>query len=144
MTVLFDNLSQGPLRSSSWSWTRYFILHAFLHPVITQVIIGMTLCGRREWFACAGTWLGRWSTAARRPGPCSRGTLGLAAAAPRGAATPATCSTWTSPGRSAAPHRRRIWDFLQGGVTLGTRASIVGVWAYWRMKFARLWVRTHA
>ena len=33
-TVLFDNLSSGPLWSSSWSWTLYFILHAFLHPMI--------------------------------------------------------------------------------------------------------------
>jgi len=32
LTVLFDNLSPGPLLSSSWSWTLYFILHAFLHP----------------------------------------------------------------------------------------------------------------
>ena len=34
LTVLFDNLSPGLLWSSSWSWTLYFILHAFLHPVI--------------------------------------------------------------------------------------------------------------
>ena len=34
LTVLSDNLSPGPLWSSSWSWTLYFILHAFLHPVI--------------------------------------------------------------------------------------------------------------
>ena len=34
LTILFDNLSPGPLWSSSWSWTLYFILHAFLHPVI--------------------------------------------------------------------------------------------------------------
>ena len=32
-TVLFDNLSPGTLWSSFWSWTLYFILHAFLHPV---------------------------------------------------------------------------------------------------------------
>ena len=31
----FQHLSLGPpLWSSSWSWTLYFILHAFLHPVI--------------------------------------------------------------------------------------------------------------
>ena len=34
LTVLFNNLSPGPLWSSSWPWTRYFILHAFLHPII--------------------------------------------------------------------------------------------------------------
>ena len=34
LTVLYDNLSTGPLWSSPWSWTLYFILHAFLHPVI--------------------------------------------------------------------------------------------------------------
>jgi len=34
LTVLFNNLSLGLLWSSSWSWTLYFILHAFLHPVI--------------------------------------------------------------------------------------------------------------
>jgi len=28
------NLCPGPLWSSSWSWTLYFVLHAFLHPVI--------------------------------------------------------------------------------------------------------------
>ena len=34
LTVLSDNLSPGPLWSSSWPWTLSFILHAFLHPVI--------------------------------------------------------------------------------------------------------------
>ena len=34
LTVLFDNLSPGPLWSSSLSWTLHFILHAFLHPII--------------------------------------------------------------------------------------------------------------
>ena len=29
LTVLFDNLSPGPLWSSSWSWTLYFVLHFF-------------------------------------------------------------------------------------------------------------------
>ena len=33
-TVLSDNLSPGPLWSSSWPWTLNFILHAFLHPII--------------------------------------------------------------------------------------------------------------
>ena len=33
LTVLSDNLSPGPLWSSSWSWTLYFILHTFLHPI---------------------------------------------------------------------------------------------------------------
>ena len=33
-TVLFHNLSPGPLWSTSWSGTLYFILHAFLHPII--------------------------------------------------------------------------------------------------------------
>ena len=34
MTVLCHNLSPGPLWSSSWSGALYFILHAFLHPII--------------------------------------------------------------------------------------------------------------
>ena len=34
LTVLFDNLSPGPLWSSCWSWALYFIPHEFLHPVI--------------------------------------------------------------------------------------------------------------
>ena len=34
LTVFFDNLPPGPLWSSSWSWTLYFILHAFLYPHI--------------------------------------------------------------------------------------------------------------
>ena len=34
LTVLFDNLSAGPLWSSSWSWNLNFILHTFLHPII--------------------------------------------------------------------------------------------------------------
>ena len=34
LTVLSDNLSPGPLWSSSWPWTLNFILHAFLHPMI--------------------------------------------------------------------------------------------------------------
>jgi len=33
-TVLCHNLSPGPLWSSSWSWTLYFVLHAFLHQTI--------------------------------------------------------------------------------------------------------------
>ena len=34
LTVLFHNLSPCPLWSSSWTGTLYFILHAFLHPVV--------------------------------------------------------------------------------------------------------------
>ena len=34
LAVLTDNLSPGPLWSSSWPWTLYFILHAFLQPDI--------------------------------------------------------------------------------------------------------------
>jgi len=34
LTVLFDNLCPGPLWSSSWSWTLYFMHYAFLHPVV--------------------------------------------------------------------------------------------------------------
>ena len=34
ITDLFHNLSPRPLRFSSWSGALYFILHAFLHPVI--------------------------------------------------------------------------------------------------------------
>ena len=33
-TVLYHNLSPGPLWSSSWSGTLYFILNTFLHPII--------------------------------------------------------------------------------------------------------------
>ena len=33
LTILLDNLSPGPLWSSSWSWTLNFILHTFLHPI---------------------------------------------------------------------------------------------------------------
>ena len=35
LTVLYHNLSLGPLWSSSWSRTHYFILHTFVHPIIT-------------------------------------------------------------------------------------------------------------
>ena len=34
LTILSDNLSPGPLWSSSWSWILNFILHTFLHPII--------------------------------------------------------------------------------------------------------------
>ena len=34
LTVLSENLSPGPLWSSSWPRTLNFILHAFLHPII--------------------------------------------------------------------------------------------------------------
>ena len=34
LTVLFHNVCQGPLWSSSWSGTVNFILYAFLHPII--------------------------------------------------------------------------------------------------------------
>ena len=34
LTVLFHNLSPGPLWSSSWSETLYFILHTHFHPII--------------------------------------------------------------------------------------------------------------
>jgi len=34
LTVLSDNLSPGPLWSSSWPWTLNYLLHAFLHPII--------------------------------------------------------------------------------------------------------------
>jgi len=34
LTVLSDNISPGPLWSSSWPWTLNFVLHAFLHPII--------------------------------------------------------------------------------------------------------------
>jgi len=37
LTVLFHNLSPGPLWSFSWSWALYFIIHAFLHPIIMFV-----------------------------------------------------------------------------------------------------------
>ena len=34
LKVLSDNISPGPLWSSSWPWTLNFILHAFLDPII--------------------------------------------------------------------------------------------------------------
>ena len=34
LTVLFHKLSPGPVRSTFWSGTLYFILHTFLHPII--------------------------------------------------------------------------------------------------------------
>ena len=34
LTFLFHNLFPGPVWSSSWSGALYFILHAFLHPII--------------------------------------------------------------------------------------------------------------
>jgi len=34
LTVLFYNLSPGPLWSTSWYATLYFVLHTFLHPII--------------------------------------------------------------------------------------------------------------
>ena len=36
LTVLFHNLSPGPLWSSSWSGALYFTLHAFLHLFVTH------------------------------------------------------------------------------------------------------------
>jgi len=36
LTVLFHNLSPGPLWSSSWPGTIYFILHTFLYPVLNS------------------------------------------------------------------------------------------------------------
>ena len=41
LTVLFDNLAPGPLWSSCISWTLYFILHAFLYPVIIFFSTGL-------------------------------------------------------------------------------------------------------
>ena len=35
LTILSGNLLPGPLWSSSWPWTLNFILHTFLHPIIT-------------------------------------------------------------------------------------------------------------
>ena len=35
LTVVFHKLSPGPLWSSSWSGNLYFMLHAFLHPIVT-------------------------------------------------------------------------------------------------------------
>ena len=54
LTVLFDNLSPGPLWSSSWSWTLYFILHAFLHPVI--IIFSVALVVNNNVHTCWGSW----------------------------------------------------------------------------------------
>ena len=38
LTIFSDNLSPGPLWSSSWSCTLNFILNTFLHPVIITII----------------------------------------------------------------------------------------------------------
>ena len=43
LTVLSDNLSPGPLWSSSWTSTLNFILHAFLHPIIIIFSQHMTI-----------------------------------------------------------------------------------------------------
>ena len=50
LTVLFDNLSPGPLWSSSWSWTLYFILHAFLHPI--SIIFSQHMPNQHSLFCC--------------------------------------------------------------------------------------------
>ena len=50
LTVLSNNLFPGPLWSSPWSWTRNFILHAFLHPII--IIFRSTCPYRRSLFCC--------------------------------------------------------------------------------------------
>ena len=44
LAVLFNNLSPGPLWSSSWSGTLYFISHTSLHPIIIFL-------SRQTWFA---------------------------------------------------------------------------------------------
>ena len=54
LTVLSDNLSPGPCWSSSWSWTLYFILHAFLHPVI--IIFSVALVVNNNVHTCWGSW----------------------------------------------------------------------------------------
>ena len=43
LTVLFHNLSSGPLWSTSWSWTLYFILYAFLHTIIILFLQDMPI-----------------------------------------------------------------------------------------------------
>ena len=52
LTVLFDNLSPGPLWSSSCSWTLYFILHAFLHPIIILISQLSSCPYHRSLFCC--------------------------------------------------------------------------------------------
>ena len=47
LTVLFHNLSPGLLWSSSWSGTIYFVLHAFLHPVIIFFSLKFECEGKR-------------------------------------------------------------------------------------------------
>jgi len=51
LAVLFDNLSPGPLWSPFWSWTLYFILHAFLH----LVIIFCSTCPYHHSLFCCNT-----------------------------------------------------------------------------------------
>ena len=50
LTDLFHNLSPGPLWSSFWSGTLYFILHTFLHPVI---IFSQHTPHHRSMFCCS-------------------------------------------------------------------------------------------
>ena len=57
LTFLFDNLSPGPLWSSSWSWTLYFIHHAFLHPVIIfsqHMPIPTQTSSHNQWYVLIG------------------------------------------------------------------------------------------
>jgi len=48
LTVLFHNLSLGPLWSSSWAGTVYFILHTFLHPHNTCTYYRSLFCCSTE------------------------------------------------------------------------------------------------
>jgi len=53
LMVLFHNLCPGPLWSFSWSWTLYFILCTFLHPVIIFDSFRNTCPYRRSLFCCS-------------------------------------------------------------------------------------------
>ena len=50
LTFLFHNLFPGPVWSSSWSGALYFILHAFLHPII--ISFRSTCPYHRSQFCC--------------------------------------------------------------------------------------------
>ena len=50
LTVLFHNLCPSPLWFSSWSWALYFILHAFLHPIIIFFSQHMPISGNWNYY----------------------------------------------------------------------------------------------
>ena len=53
LTVLFHNLSSGPLWSSPWSGTFYFILHAFHHLIIIFFLQHMPIPSQPVFLFCS-------------------------------------------------------------------------------------------